>query len=247
VQLRYLDIAPGSVDSMTGDAHEAEQAITLKPSFARYFAQVRGRLRTSWFALLGLTVLLKFVAHPVTLETALAFTVVMVLAAFSPVLLYLLIARITLEGDSVRWRTAFKRGAFRLTDVGKVVVVSTTEAGGLIEPKINVRDTSGKLLFRVRTVYWSDRSVRQLRDFLERRLPAVDNSNLTTGTYLNDTAGGVAAGAVAILALFAGATVTQQHLPQQVQALFGKAWVVGFAAGSAVLILTASKSSTLWK
>jgi hypothetical protein len=130
---------------------------------------VRGRLGSASLGLLAFTAIIKLIAHPIGLEFLAGLVIVGTVASLCPVVLYLLIAQITLEGDRVTWRKIVRRGSFLLSDIGETHVTRSIETFGGSAPIIKVDNKSGGRIFSMSMLYWPERSATQFQDFLARR------------------------------------------------------------------------------
>jgi hypothetical protein len=91
-----------------------------------------------------------------------------------PMLLYLLVARITLEGDRITWRKIVRHGSFRLSDIGQTHVTQSIETYGGNVPIIKIDNKNGDRIFSMSMTYWPERATTQFQDFLTRRFYDVE-------------------------------------------------------------------------
>lgn len=144
-------------------------SITLRPSFSRYLGAVRMRGGSSFVFLLIFVALVKLLAHPLASMVFLYIIVGGSLLIIAPVVLYLTLARIRLEGNRVIWRALVRHGSFPIETVGRLEVSDISATFGMSDPVLIILDRQGHRLLRLRSSYWSEDALSALREFLNRR------------------------------------------------------------------------------
>lgn len=143
--------------------------VILRPDFSRYLAAVRMRAVSPFVFLLVVIALVKLLAHPLASMVFLDIIVGGWLLMIAPVVLYLALARIRLEGDRVTWRALVRRGSFPIEAVGRVEVSDISATFGMSDPVFSILDREGHRLLRLRGSYWSEDAIAELREFLNKR------------------------------------------------------------------------------
>lgn len=144
--------------------------VILRLSFSRYLAAVRMRAVSPFVFLLVVIALVKLLAHPLA---SMVFLYIIIaggwLLMIAPIVLYLALARIRLEGDRVTWRALVRRGSFPIEAVGRVEVSDISATFGVSEPVLIILDRQEHRLLRLRSSYWSEDAIAELREFLNKR------------------------------------------------------------------------------